>query len=422
MGGEREARLLEMIQSSMQEAVDAGVIRVRITDDQLAGTKIRVNGRDLVNFGSCSYLGLGQDSRLKEAAASAVERFGPSYSSSVAYASVDLYTDLEQRLTRIFGGHPVIPAPTTTLAHLAALPVLVSRNDLVIIDIQSHASMHMAVDVLRGRGMNVKVVRHNDMKALRSVLSSAADTYEKIWYLADGVYSMFGDVAPVAEIDLLMEEFGNLYVYYDDAHGFGWAGRHGIGYVLENTQLDNRKVVAVSLSKSFGAGGAALAIGDPALAQRILLTGGTLTFGGPIHPAVLGAAVRSGDLHLSREHAERQEVLYERIDLVNKLVDECGLSVPSLARTPITFVRVGTSDDAIRMTKIMMANGFFVNAAGYPAVPIREGGVRFTVTAAHSAAEIEALIYTLAEYTNPPEVIDLTEEAHQPVFERRSAI
>ena len=242
MGGEREARLLEMVQSSMQEAVDAGVIRVRITDDQLMGTKIRVNGRDLVNFGSCSYLGLGQDSRLKEAAASAVERFGPSYSSSVAYASVDLYTDLEQRLTEIFGGHSVIPAPTTTLAHLAALPVLVSRNDLVVIDIQSHASMHMAVDVLRGRGMNVKVVRHNDMKALRSVLASAAETYEKIWYLADGVYSMFGDVAPVAEIDLLMEEFGNLYVYYDDAHGFGWAGRHGVGYVLENTSSTNARL------------------------------------------------------------------------------------------------------------------------------------------------------------------------------------
>lgn len=422
MGGEREARLMATIQSSMQDAVDAGVIRVRITDEELTGTNIRVDGRDLVNFGSCSYLGLGQDARLKAAASSAIDRFGPSYSSSVAYASVDLYTDLERRLTQLFDGHSVIPAPTTTLAHLAALPAIVTRDDLVVIDIQAHASMHLAVDVLRGRGMNVKVIRHNDIDGLRKVLSNSTNQFKKVWYLLDGVYSMFGDVAPVAEIDRVMDEFENLHVYYDDAHGFGWAGKNGAGYVLENTKLNDRKIVAVSLSKSFGAGGAALAIGDPALAQKILLVGGTLTFGGPIHPAVLGAAVRSADLHLSDEHAERQAQLYDRIDLVNRLVDEAGLAVPSLARTPITFVRVGTSDDAIRMTKIMMTNGFFVNAAGYPAVPIREGGVRFTVTAAHSTADIEALISTLAEYVSPPDVIDLTEELHQPAFGRRSAV
>ncbi len=411
MGGDRETKLLAMIQATMQAGVDAGVIRVRITDDELSGTNIRVNGRDLVNFGSCSYLGLGQDDRLKEAASNAVNRFGPSYSSSVAYASIDLYTHLETRLMEMFGGHTVIPAPTTTLAHLAALPVLVSRDDLVVIDIRAHASLHLAADVLRGQGIQVKVVRHSDMTGLRATLTKMAPDYEKVWYLLDGVYSMFGDVAPVGEIDRLMDEFENLFVYYDDAHGFGWAGPNGVGYVLENTKLSDRMIVAVSLSKSFGAGGAALAVGDPALARTIILMGGTLTFGGPIHPAVLGAAVRSADLHLSPEHAERQTLLYERIDLVNRLVVEHGLPVPSLDRTPITFVRVGSPDNVIRMTKVMMTNGFFLNAAGYPAVPLREGGLRFTVTASHSSAEIEAMITTLAKYLNLPDMIDLTAES-----------
>jgi 7-keto-8-aminopelargonate synthetase-like enzyme len=170
-------------------------------------------------------------------------------------------------------------------------------------------------------------------------------------------------------------------------------------------------ILAVSLSKSFGAGGAALVVGDPVLARTIILMGGTLTFGGPIHPGVLGAAVRSADLHLSSEHAERQTLLYERIDLVNRLVVELGLPVPSLDRTPITFVRVGTPENVIRMTKIMMTNGYFLNAAGYPAVPLREGGVRFTVTASHSLAEIEAMIFTLAEYINLPDEVDLTDES-----------
>ncbi len=96
-------------------------------------------------------------------------------------------------------------------------------------------------------------------------------------------------------------------------------------------------------------------------AQRILLMGGTLAFGGPIHPAVLGAGIASAALHLSPEHEDRQGRLYERIDLVNQLVVECGLPVPSVARTPISFVRIGMSDQVIRMAKILMANGFFVN-------------------------------------------------------------
>ena len=408
MSAEREAQFLAEVQSTLEDAVAAGVFRVRITDEEVSGTSIRVAGRNLINFGSCSYLGLGQDDRLKSAAMSAVQRFGPSYSSSIAYASVDLYTDLEAGLSKLFGGYFVIPAPTTTLGHLAAIPVLVGRRDTVIMDIQAHASLHLAADVLRGRGVAVKLVRHNDMNALRSAIRTLAPDHEKIWYFADGIYSMHGDVAPIAEIQELMSEFPSLHVYYDDAHGFGWAGNQGVGYVLDNLVLTERIFLAVSLSKSFGAGGGAIVCANETDAQRILLMGGTLAFGGPIHPAVLGAGIASAALHLSPEHEDRQGRLYERIDLVNQLVLECGLPVPSVARTPISFVRIGMSDQVIRMAKILMANGFFVNPAAYPAVPRRQGGIRFTVTADHHLADIKAFLFTIAEYMAVPDEIDLT--------------
>lgn len=402
--------MLHEIELAMESAVDAGVIRVKITDEQLRGSMVQIGGRDLINFGSCSYLGLGQDERLKRAATSAVHRFGPSYSSSAAYASIDLYTDLELKLQKIFRGNHVVPAPTTTLAHLAALPVLIRRDDVVVIDIQAHASLRLAVDVLRGRGVKIKVVRHNDMKALRSAVSHLSGDARKVWYLADGVYSMHGDVAPVAQISQLMDDFENLHVYYDDAHGFGWAGENGVGYVLERVDLNDRIFVAVSLSKSFGAGGGAVVCHDEGTARKILLTGGTLTFGGPIHPAVLGAAVESADLHLSPEHAERQERLYDRIDLVNSLAKELQLPVQMHDRTPITFVRVGSTEQSIRCAKAMMAQGFYVNLAAYPAVPRERGGIRFTVTADHSLDDIERLITALSAYTNPPETVDLRAE------------
>ena len=408
VSGQRMESVIDYIEGSMRDAVAAGVIRVRVTDGDLQGTSIRVRGKDLANFGSCSYLGLGLDARLSAGARSAVDRFGTSYSSSAAYASVDLYTDLEQRLTKILGG-PLLIAPTTTLGHLAALPVLVSADDLVVMDAQAHASLHLAADVLRGRGVKIKTVRHNDVGALRRVLEAQSPVYRRIWYLADGVYSMHGDFAPFAEINDLMDEFEQLHVYYDDAHGFGWAGQHGAGSVLGTIGLRDRIVVAVSLSKSFGAGGAAIVCKDERMIERILLTGGTLTFGGPTHPAALGAGVASADIHLGSEHTQMQNRLMENIDLVHRHAHDAGLGLVRTDSTPISFVHVGTAGRAIEVAAAMMKDGFFVNPSAFPAVPRGQGGVRFTVTAAHTEPEIAAFVYTLARHIGAPLTIDLTD-------------
>lgn len=390
----------------MESGVAAGVIRVRITDEELSGTSIRVNGRELINFGNCSYLGLGQDQRLKDAAIAAVQRFGPSYSSSATYAAVDLYTELERRLIRICG-YSVIPAPTTTLMHLAALPVLVRSSDAVIIDLQAHASLRLSTDVLRGHGVTLKTVPHNDVRALRRAVAALTASHDRVWLFVDGVYSMFGDVAPIEEIAALMDAHPTLYTYFDDAHGFAWAGLNGVGVVLDQIRLTDRMFVAISLSKAFGAGGGALVCGDEEAAQTIIHTGGTLTFGGPIHPAVLGAGIASADILLSPEHVERQTRLYERIDLTNDLLRRHGLETPATERTPIFFVEVGSTDQAIRMAKIMMMNGYFVNVSAFPVVPRGRGGIRFTVTADHSLADIETMVGTLAEFLDLPEDIDL---------------
>ncbi|MDH3397776.1 MAG: aminotransferase class I/II-fold pyridoxal phosphate-dependent enzyme, partial [Acidimicrobiia bacterium] len=297
--GLRQARVLQMIESTMATGVEAGVIRVHAADEMLDGEAITVDGRRLLNFGSCSYLGLNTDPRLKQGAIEAVERFGPLFSSSTAYASVSLYADLKERLEQIFDAHIVLP-PTTTLGHLAALPVLINADDPVFVDVNAHASVHLAADVLRGRGTTVVEVAHNDMDALEAAINQAETGGTcAIWYLADSIYSMYGDIAPVRAIADLMDRYPSLHVYFDDAHGFGWSGLHGRGFILDQIPFHPRMVIAVGMAKSFGSGGAALAFADPDFASRVLLTGGPLTFSGPIHNAELGAAVASADIHLS---------------------------------------------------------------------------------------------------------------------------
>jgi len=413
--GLKHERVLEVIETSMRRGVEAGVIRLRVDDQDLAGNRITVEGRSLVNFGSCAYLGLNVDRRLKRGAIDAIERFGPVFSSSTAYTSVDLYTRLEDRLARMFGnGHLVLPT-TTTLGHLAALPVLISPDDIVLVDSQSHSSIHLATDVLRGRGVSVDELPHNSIAALEAAIATATKRSScRIWYLADGIYSMYGDVAPVHEIAGLMDRYPSLHVYLDDAHGFGWQGLHGRGYVLDEIPLHERMVIAVSLAKSFGTGGAALLFPDSDTARRVWLTGGTLTFSGPIHPAELGSAVAAADIHLSAEHTELQARLIRQIDLVRDLLVESQLPVESLDPTPIWFVRLGRHDQSIELTKRLINDGFYVNPAAFPAVPRRYGGIRFTNTLYQSDDDIRSLIEAMSRHVpdiidEPGIVVDLTE-------------
>lgn len=424
--GARHGRILDLIETSMGHGVDAGVIRRRVDGQSPTGDTISLDGQPFVNFGSCAYLGLNVDPRLKQGAIDAIERFGPVFSSSTAYTSVDLYTTLEDRLTEMFGaGHVVLPT-TTTLGHLAALPVLISPDDVVLVDIQAHASVQLATDVLRGRGVSVTELPHNDMTALESAIEGADNRGRcRIWYLADGIYSMYGDVTPIHDIVHLLERYPSLHVYMDDAHGFGWLGKHGRGYVLDEIGLHERMVIAVSLAKSFGTGGAALLFADPETARRVWLTGGTLTFSGPIHPAELGAAVAAAEIHLSDEHAERQARLIRQIDLVRDLLIEHQLPAMAFDRTPIWFVRVGRYDQAIDLTKRLMNDGFFTNTAAFPAVPRRYGGIRFTHTLYQSDDQIHSLIESIARHVpeiidEPEVVLDLTEDTDRsPVKDSR---
>lgn len=403
--GLRHERVLDLIETSMGHGVDAGVIRLRVDDQNLAGDSITVAGRPLVNFGSCAYLGLNVDERLKQGAIDAINRFGPVFSSSTAYTSVDLYSTLEKDIELMFGsGHVVLPT-TTTLGHLAALPVLISPDDAVLVDVQSHASVHLATDVLQGRGVSVTELPHNDMDALETAIQLATDQLScRVWYLADGIYSMYGDVAPVRAIADLMDRYPSLHVYFDDAHGFGWQGLHGRGFVLNEIPLHERMVVIVSLAKSFGTGGAALLFPDLDTARRVWLTGGTLTFSGPIHPAELGSAVAAAAIHLSDEHAERQTRLIDQIELVKNLLVEHQLPVMSFDPTPIWYVRLGRHDQAIELTKRLMQDGFYVNPSAFPAVPRGYGGIRFTHTLYQTDEQIRALIESMARHV--PEIID----------------
>jgi 7-keto-8-aminopelargonate synthetase-like enzyme len=111
---------------------------------------------------------------------------------------------------QIFSSYSVV-APTTTLGHFATIPVVIGDEDALLLDHQVHNSVHMAVNLVKTKGVYTELLRHNRMDILEDKIKSLRHKYKRIWYLADGIYSMFGDASPVAEVYSLMEKYPELH-------------------------------------------------------------------------------------------------------------------------------------------------------------------------------------------------------------------
>jgi 7-keto-8-aminopelargonate synthetase-like enzyme len=388
------ARLTESADESVRNAEQAGVIMQSADNIPYRGRHVTIGGAELLNFGSCSYLGLEQRPELIEGAVDAVRAFGTQFSFSRAYVESPLYTKLEHALAAITEGHPLVAA-STTLGHIAALPVLVGPKDHVIIDQFAHASIHTAVALLRG--VATSVVRHNRMDLLEEKIGRLSAKHPRVWYLADGVYSMLGGFAPVQDLARLLARYPQLHLYLDDAHATSWVGRHGRGHCLDGLPDRSRVTVALSLNKAFSAAGGVIVFASEEDRGRVRRCGGPMVFSGPIQPPMLGAAVASATLHLLPDFGALQRSLMTRIDLVLRLAKERELPLAATDRSPIFFIQCGEPSATFALTHALRARGIYVSPSVFPAVPHNQSGVRFTVTLHNREEDVRLLIGALAE-------------------------
>ncbi|MFT4601886.1 MAG: 7-keto-8-aminopelargonate synthetase-like enzyme/predicted N-acyltransferase [Arenicella sp.] len=373
------------------------IAHLHTTDSSFEKNLISVNSNKLVNFGSCSYLGLEFERSLKKGAINAIENFGTQFSSSRAYMALGLYEQLEFKLDKIFQGHTVV-TPTTTLGHIAAIPILIGKNDLVIMDHQVHNSVQTAVGLIKNNGSKVELLRHNRMDLLEKKIKDSYSKYDKIWYLADGIYSMYGDKTPIEEIYALLNKYRKFNFYVDDAHAMSCFGERGQGYVLENRIIHERMVVATSLNKAFASGGGVLIFPNQNLANLVKNCGGPLITSGPMQPGALGAANAAAEIHLSNDIIKYQAELKEKIKYTHLLLQKCGL--PNLAEedSPIFFIGVGLPKVGYNLVDRLVKEGHYLNLGIFPAVPIKNTGVRFTITRLHTFEQIENMVSDMAKH------------------------
>lgn len=378
-------------------AAEAAKTALQTADEgAFSGRFVAYEGRQILNFVCCSYLGLEHRPELKQAAISAIERLGVQFSCSRAVLQSSQYEELEELLGELSGGTAVVSS-STTLAHVAALPVLVGPRDAVIIDQQAHASLHTASALLR---VPIDVVRHSRISQVEARVQQLAAKHERVWYLFDGLYSMQGDFAPIAALRDLLARHPSLHLYVDDAHSTSWTGTHGRGHALEGLTDRSRVVGVLSLNKAFAAGGGALILPNQAAARKIRRAGGPLVFGGPLQPPLLAAAVASAKLHLGPELPGLQHALVERIKLTVDLAKEYDVRFMDTSLSPIFFLKCGTPEKTFAMVRGLRENhGIYTSPAFFPVVPRGQAGVRITISLHNTPEDIGTLIHALATET-----------------------
>ncbi|MBR5431755.1 MAG: pyridoxal phosphate-dependent aminotransferase family protein, partial [Bacteroidales bacterium] len=216
---------------------------------------VKMQGKDVLMFGSNSYLGLSDDPRLKEAAIAAIQKYGTSCSGSrFLNGTLDIHIELEEKLAKLVGKEEAVTFSTGMQANLGAISALSFRDGFVLLDALDHASI---IDGSRLGFSKVLKFPHNDMRGLEKKLRIIPRNAPKL-IVVDGVYSMEGDIAPLPEIVQLCEKY-DAYIMVDDAHSFGVLGDHGRGTADHFGLTDKVDVSMGTFSKSFGSLGGFIA-------------------------------------------------------------------------------------------------------------------------------------------------------------------
>jgi 7-keto-8-aminopelargonate synthetase-like enzyme len=385
---------IEWINQTFVEAKQLGIFKAVSDDEKFDGKNLKLKGKDVVFWGNCSYMGLEQHPEIKLAAKEAIDKYGIYFSSSRSFLGLEIYEQLEEKLQLLFG-KPVNITTSTTFAHIANLPILIGKNDAVIIDNYVHSSLQTAIKICKADGIYVEIIRHSRLDLLEERIKHLQTKYDNIWYMIDGVYSMMGDGAPMKELKVLLNKYEQFYVYADDAHGTSWTGKNGVGYVLNEIEFHDKLYMGLSLSKGFGVGGGLMIYPNQKIKEIVKNCGKTMIFSAPAHPSTIMSAIKSAEIHMRPEFVEMQMDIKRKIEYFWKKANQLNIPLSGDFKTPIFFVGLGNIENTTMICTHLLNSGFFVSACSYPSVPHKNTGIRMTISRFIELQDIDNLLESI---------------------------
>jgi glycine C-acetyltransferase/8-amino-7-oxononanoate synthase len=353
------------------------------------GPRVVLDGKPVMLLCSNNYLGLADHPQVREAAADAAMRWGVGAGASrLVSGTMTIHRSLEQRLAAFEGSEACVLFGSGYLANLSVIDALAGPGDTVFSDALNHASI---VDGCRASRAEIVVYRHLDSSHLERCLRRSGDEGRRL-IVTDSVFSMDGDVAPLAEIVELARRY-NARIVVDEAHATGALGDGGRGAVAQAGLQGEVDVLVGTLGKALGSYGAYVCASEE-MVRFLLNTARSLIFStAPSPPSVAGALAALG---LLEERPQEVARLHDAARTLRTALAREGFAVEKSDMHVVPLV-VGDSESAMRLCEAALERGVFAQAIRPPTVPAGTSRLRLTTMASHSSDELQRAARVLAE-------------------------
>ncbi len=352
-------------------------------------TVVKMNGKNVLMFGSNSYLGLTNHPRLKEASKKAIDKYGSGCAGSrFLNGSLDIHSELEEKLAAFVGKDEALVFSTGYQVNLGVISSVIGRHDYIVMDDTNHACI---IDGARLSFAKKVKYRHNDMASLEQVLQKLPQDVVRL-IVTDGVFSMEGDICKLSEIVALAKKY-NANIMVDDAHALGVIGKGGRGTASHFGVTDDVDLIMGTFSKSLASIGGFIAA-DSDTINFLKHHARSLIFSASIAPANAASVIAA--LDLIQEQPELIDNLWDITNYTMEGLKALGLETGP-TETPIIPIYVRDDMKTFKLTSMLQDMGVFVNPVISPAVASKDSLIRFSLMANHTRAQVDEALDKLGK-------------------------
>jgi len=361
--------------------------RLQVLEEVLPGGRVRLEGQVLLNLSSNDYLGLAQDPRLIKAAKKAAARWGTGAGASrLVVGHLALHEEVEARLAAFKGTQAAAIFSTGYMANLGVISALVGPGDTVFCDKLNHASIY---DGIKLSGAQLLRFPHRDLKRLENLLQKTQGDKRRL-IITDSIFSVDGDLAPLAALVALKERFGAALMI-DEAHATGVLGARGAGLAAALGLTERVEIHMGTFSKALGSLGGYVA-GDRRLIDYLHNRARSFIYSTALAPPVLGAIEAA--LEIVAREPQRRAYLLEESEKFRRGLTSAGLDTLG-SETQIVPVLVGDNGRTLEFAARLRQQGLMAVALRPPTVPPGRARVRFSLSAAHSREDLRRALDTI---------------------------